>query len=111
MDYLEHTPIEVGRIRIDYQNSKAIDEGSHQDHEPANLRVMQMGWGDQQENRQVGLTTQDGMYFVAESGGFFGIFLSGRTGILRIPGWQEACIDDQLVSSDHSQADRLGHQA
>ena len=87
VDYFEHAPIEVGRIGIDHQNPEAIDDSRHQDHEPADLRVMHMGWRNQDENWQVSLATQDGMHFVAENGSFFGIFLPGRVRICRIPGW------------------------
>ena len=82
MDDFEHAPIEVSRIGIDDQDPETIDDSGHQDHEPADLRVMHTGWGDQDENWQVSLTTQDGMHFVAENGSFFGIFLPGRIRIL-----------------------------
>ncbi len=87
VDHFEHAPVEISRIGIDHQDSKAIDDSRHQDHEPADLRVIHAGWGDQDENWQVSLTAQDGMHFVAENGSFFGIFLPGRVRISLIPGW------------------------
>ena len=82
MDDFEHAPIEVSRIGIDDQDPETKDDSRHQDHEPADLRVMHAGWRDQDENWQVSLTAQDGMDFVAENGSFFGIFLPGRIRIL-----------------------------
>ena len=50
MNDFEHAPIEVSRIGIDHQNPEAIDNSRHQDHKPADLRVMHTGWVDQDEN-------------------------------------------------------------
>ena len=90
VDDFEHAPIKVAEIGIDHQDPEAIDDSCHQDHEPADLRVMHTGWRDQDENGQVSLAAQDGMHFVAENGGFFGIFLPGRIRIGRIPGRKQA---------------------
>ena len=84
MDDFEHAPIEGGRIGTDAQDPQTLADSGHEDHEPADLRGMPTGWRDRDENGPGSLMAQDGRPFVAENGGFSGIFLPGRVRVSQL---------------------------
>ncbi len=102
--------IKIGRIGIHHQHPEPVQHCRHQDDEPADQRVMHMGRGDQDKDRQAGLLAQHGMHFIPEHRLFLGILLPTGSRIGVNPGRQQGRIDDQGLSRDHTQADQLADQ-
>lgn len=69
-----------------------------------------MGWGNQDEDGQIGAMADDGMHLVAEHGLLPSILLAGGAWIIGSPGGEQARVDDQFLSPDHPETNELSDQ-